>query len=230
MTKRLSLDAYYTPDVVADAIVKDLLEHGSIGSLPLDRDYFRMLEPSVGKGAFVRAVAKHLPLNMPAFFSMVDLEEHPELEGETFKVIDARASLIHTSRTFARHDFLDFDDPVGFDLVIGNPPFGSAEQHIRAALRQTRYGGTCAMLLRLSILESWERANGLWKEHVPDEIVCLDGRPSFAHGGNDSVGYCVVVWNVRKQRKKHVTTFRWLRWAPTPRRVLAREKKSLPSE
>lgn len=97
----------YTPEAIADAIVAIANEGGA-------RTFAHILEPSVGDGAFVSAMARS------GMF----------LEGLVALDIDHRP--LDTLRTkfpnakFFRQDFLEFalsKETHRFDLIIGNPPY-----------------------------------------------------------------------------------------------------------
>ena len=105
--------AVYTPDVVANALtdyVAPLLPHGSL----------RVLEPSVGDGAFLRSVGS---LQRDLVFVGVDINSDviDQLTNES------ESSLVDAA--FYCEDFLTVacqntkaGEPL-FDLIIGNPPF-----------------------------------------------------------------------------------------------------------
>ena len=173
--ERVALDAYYTPDDVAARCVAALPEAAM--------QVARVLEPSVGGGAFVRAVravaaARWGPMAcIPIRVCDVN-PEAPGLVGE------------HTSWV---GDFLDMPVSAPYDLVLGNPPYRDAEAHIRHALAHVGRGGHVAFLLRLAMLES-ERRRPLWREHPPIAVHVLTRRPSFTGGGTDSAAYAWFVW------------------------------------
>lgn len=176
------LGAYYTPDVVASAL---------IGVLPLVPGDV-CLEPSVGGGAFVRALrARGMKV------AGVDID--PAAVG--LADCAPAASLVY--------DFLASSDDrrlCGLQWVIGNPPYEHAEAHVRRAIAITQRH--VAFLLRLGFLESAKRS-AFWREHPPRRVWVLVERPSFTGGGTDSAAYGFFWWD-----RAYVgdTTLGWLSW------------------
>lgn len=162
--ERIALDAYYTPDEVARACVATLDLRG----------VHRVLEPSVGGGAWVMAVAQAAP---SADITGIDI--NPEAAG-----LDACAVSLRGD------DFLSLALR-RYDLVIGNPPFSDAQAHVEHALE---VGHTVAFLLRLAFLEGAKRRE-FWQAHPAARIGVLTSRPSFTGGGTDSAAYGFFVWH-----------------------------------
>jgi len=166
--KRDKLDRYYTPDVFARACVARM-------TIP---EGATVLEPSVGGGAFVRAVLA--ATRGTADIAAVDMD--PDADG--FTLCDE----------ITIGDFLDYADLLanpGYDLVIGNPPYAFAADHVRAALKCAPRVG---FLLRLNFLESQKRAQ-LWKDTPLAAVHVFSCRPSFTGGGSDATGYAFFVWD-----------------------------------
>jgi hypothetical protein len=165
--KRITNDQYFTPPEVAIACVRAL----NIWP-PLT-----ILEPSVGGGAFLHAVHARWP---KAYTLACDIDQ------ELAAYSGADACLYG--------DFLDFVN-IGrsVDLVVGNPPYRHALEHVEHALDLVREGGHVAFLLRLGFLESRRRA-AFWKAHPLKELHVLCERPSFTGGGTDSAAYGFFVW------------------------------------
>ena len=167
--ERVALDAYHTPDDVAARCVAALPE------MPIG---LRVLEPSVGGGAFLRAVHDRWA---EAYTVAID--------------IDPTAAGLIGSHECEAADFLDpavgHDEP--YDLIVGNPPYAHAEAHIRHALALLAEGGRLAFLLRLAMLESVKR-RPLWAESPLESVHVLSARPSFTGGGTDSAAYAFFVW------------------------------------
>lgn len=97
----------YTPEAIADAVTRTALDNYE--GVPS-----RILEPSVGEGAFLKSLARH------------------EIGGSCITAVDVDGVVIDRVRTCyegigAIHgDFLKYAlelDGGSFDLVIGNPPF-----------------------------------------------------------------------------------------------------------
>jgi len=167
------LDAYYTPDDVAARCVASLPDDA------LDLRVRWAMEPSVGGGAFVRALRGRAP------------------DVQVFGVdLDPRAAGLIACDMCTAEDFahLTIDDSVPRPwLVLGNPPYGAAEAHIRRALEVVQKGGYVGFLLRLAMLES-EKRRPLWRDHPPFAVHVLTRRPSFTGGGTDSAAYGWFIW------------------------------------
>ncbi len=173
---RLAGDTYYTPDSVAQACVKTL---GYIeGS--------NVLEPQVGGGAFARA------LRAAGSFTITGYDADAEAPG--FRDCDLY-------RVF---DFLK-TTPRTYDVIVGNPPYATAEAHIRHAMKHDY--AKCGFLLRLGFLEGLKR-KAFWDEHPPTTVHVLRRRPSFTGGGTDASAYGFFVWN--KERPNDGPSLSWL--------------------
>lgn len=143
-------DFYETPRWAIDAILREL------GPAPS-----RVLEPTAGAGAIVRALRSHWPT---AMISAVELDI-----DRAKKLLGAGAD-----RYFAA-DFLEWSIDEHHDLAITNPPFSLALPVIEKSLTLAR---EVVMLLRLNFLGSAERVP-FWKAH-PADIFVLPRRPSYA--------------------------------------------------
>lgn len=149
--KRREADFYPTPDELAERIVR------AVGRYPN-----RILEPSAGDGAFVRACRANW---RHARVSQVEPGPHhfdPEVDGYRATIEEFAARL----------------PDARFDLIIGNPPFSLAEEHVRLCIGMLAPGGRLVFLLRLAFLETKKRAK-FWCECPPARITVLEDRPSF---------------------------------------------------
>lgn len=222
---RLDADAYFTKPALAFAAVQRLHADGILPARPQ-----LVLEPSVGKGAWVRAVQDVLrPLKVEG----CDILDR----GEELAEAGLPAS---DGFEFIWADFEELDPDLYYDIIIGNPPFSRAEQHIRHALDLVDpETGVVAFLLRINLLGGIERAAGLWTDAPPSYVYVLDKRPSFRKSrsvlrnkktgepiltkkgelryrtsSSDNSEYAMFVW-----KKKHSGSnpeIRWLKWrAPT---------------
>lgn len=163
---REPLDRYYTPHTVARRLVR---------FLPPLTNRPRILEPSVGGGAWVGAVRER--------WSGARVHGHD---------IDPQAAGLRKCDSSTIGDFLELRLAI-FDAVVGNPPYKHAEEHVRHAL-------TCApvvgFLLRLAFLEGQARS-ALWADHPCSKVVVLSRRPSFTGTGTDACAYGFFVWDQR---------------------------------
>lgn len=174
-SKDAGLDVKYTDDRVALALVKSLHPRVFAGSI---------LEPSVGGGAFVRAVRLARGDHRADVIFGVDIDSAaPGLPEADVPVVG---------------NFLDaclFEEMMegAPSLVIGNPPFSGAEDHIRRAMEVVLPFGTVAFILRLNFLGTIKRRD-LWKEYPPTRVDVIRPRPSFTGGGTDSCEYAFFQW------------------------------------
>jgi hypothetical protein len=171
------LDRYYTPDYVADRFVQWLrIPSGA-----------KVIEPSVGGGAWVRAVRKHAPTS---YITGFDID--PQARG-----------LALVDEPHCR-DWLDYGWDA--DIIVGNPPFGGeAVQHVRRSLARAPL---VALLLRTTFVEpvaysnvrdpeeraKMERAT-LMRETPPALEWTWPERIRFGGAaGGDSVLHSLFIW------------------------------------
>jgi hypothetical protein len=164
--QRRAFDAYYTPPGLARALVALLPVEGSV-----------VWEPHAGGGSFVRALVQARAAVMA---SDVQATAQGLVEEGVAYAFDG---------DFLATSFLGTE--VVIDWIVGNPPYGQAEAHVRHALSEARVG--VAFLLRLGFLES-ARREGFWKEHPPHKVVVVCRRPSFTGEGSDGASYGLYIW------------------------------------
>jgi hypothetical protein len=115
-------DFFPTPDALAHELVRRYcMDHGPSP---------KVLEPSVGAGAFLRALLEHVPYARICAY---------EIDRER-----AQGSAVRFPGVDIRHrDFLDATPTPEFDLVVMNPPFanGVYAKHIAHALQFVKPGG-----------------------------------------------------------------------------------------
>lgn len=167
MIVRRTNDAYYTPQALADAIWKQVHPHGWSE---------RILEPSVGGGAFLGYPLAEFP---QADITALDID--PNAEG---------LRMVPKSKAV---DFLQWETEERFDIIIGNPPFSQAEQHVRKATTLLNQYGRVIFLLRLSFLCSKKRSK-LFGDFPLNSLYPVVPRPSFTGNGNDNSEYAVFEW------------------------------------
>lgn len=174
---RLDADSYPTPDALCRAIC---LRLSTLVGQPR-----RVVEPSAGSGAFVRAARAQWP---SADLTAVEVRHECELP-----------CLRSGASTFASGDWCAWasrvaEGPWRADLIIGNPPYSLALPHVQAALSVLEPGGHLAFLLRLSFLASAKRADALWSKPGLRYLAPITPRPSFTGGGSDNSEYALFVW------------------------------------
>lgn len=175
----------YTPDAVSKAIVE---------ALPIQKGDW-VHEPHAGGGSFLRALEKkdvHL----------------------TFGDYAPDAGVTCRGASVPQVDFLQWPKGGEFNgrgpqWIIGNPPYITAEEHIRHACKMT--GRHVVFVLRLAMLEGAGRAVGLWKDTPLREVIVLAPRPSFtADGRTDTkTAYAAFWWDKQWSLSPQI---RWLKW------------------
>ena len=181
----------YTPDACAKALVN---------YLPITMGEW-VHEPHSGGGSFLRA----LDAKDGVWLTASDLE--PD-EGVTYR----------DGKRPKRADFLTWDwrTQAGVlpenppDWIIGNPPYITAEEHIRRAVEVT--GRHVVFVLRLAMLEGVKRAGGLWKDTPLREVIVLAPRPSFTSNGrtDTKTAYAAFWWDKYWSKPPQVS---WLKWS-----------------
>lgn len=177
---RDELDRYYTPDPVAEAFCRWLRVPG--GS--------RVVECSVGGGAWPRGLRQ--PQARPVHIVGVDIDP-------------GAAGLALCDETFVG-DWTTVGrllDPA--DLVIGNPPYNDAAEHVRVALAAAP---VVALLLRETFLQPVDYAHlrdADRRARMERRSLILDTPPAlqwtwperirFSGGsGSDSVLHSLLIW------------------------------------
>lgn len=174
--------AYWTPLSLATQIVEVVLPAAGV-----DRPR-KILEPSVGQGAFLKPLRTAYPL--------------AEIVGVDLRALAFRLAAV-LDVTIELGDFLDPEYLEHHDLVIGNPPYEHALEFCRKALV---LAPTVVFLLRLGFLAAIKR-HVFWTTSPPARVYVLSRRPSFTSDGNtDQTDYCVVCWRAGIKE----TTLHWL--------------------
>lgn len=189
-------DLKFTPPELADACVTTVAP-----LLPLRA--WHALEPSAGKGAFVLALSRF------------DLTQDNKSEITAIE-IDATLS---TDFPCDNRDFLQYRTSKRYDLIIGNPPFSRAEEHIRHALHfpvpEDSGRMIVAFILKIDFLASLSRIP-FWRDFPPSSIHVLRPRPSFTGDGRTEFAqYMFAIWTKNKDgewRQKPMVPLTWLDW------------------
>lgn len=195
-TPRLADDAYFTPDALALAICRKLW--AKVGTPEL------VIEPSAGAGAFVRGARTVWP---STYIVACEPNRNDDLLGS--------ADEINWTRW---ENFPDTWDHGQSALIIGNPPFSLAEEHIALALKrlgndtattpQPRY---LTMLLRASFLAGKGRFESLHKTGCLRYAWHVIGRPAFTPDGKtDAAEYVVLTWQAGYRSEEFGGG--WLEW------------------
>jgi len=137
-------EACYTPPRLADAVLERVLQRCPASAVK------RVVEPSVGGGAFVRAVNRRLPKAV-----VTGVDRNPFARG-----------LLLADETFVG-DTLEWckgQAPGRFQLMLGNFPFSVALEHIVGLLGLRPY--------RLAVVVPQDRiSRPVWREVIYDQPV-----------------------------------------------------------
>lgn len=196
--ERDPLDRYYTPPEVAAAVVAEI-----VAPVMRHRPPVTALEPSVGGGVWARALAATFPE-----VATHGVDADPDAAG----LDDVLVPFAMTLEDFAaRHG-----ERAAYDLVIGNPPYLLAEEHVRHALALAAEGAPVVFVLRVGFLGGQDRMRQLYAEHPPKEVWML-GRIAFEGPGTErltdnacaSYDHVAIVW---ERGWRGSTALRWLDW------------------
>jgi hypothetical protein len=191
-------DFYPTPQPVADAICARM-------SLELEGRHFdRIIEPSCGNGAFIRPLARLW--NRP----VIGVDIDPGADASAGVAIIYKGDWAYWIRHNPQH---------GRTLVIGNPPFSLAAEHILAGLENLATGSLVCFLLKQNFFGSEDRRSNFWtKGHCLRWFIPIVGRPSFVRGeksSTDTNEYAVFCFEVGHTGNPEIL-FPHIEWKPRP--------------
>ena len=194
--ERAKLDAYYTDDRVAQAVIDEVIPH----ILMAEAAPLRVLEPHVGGGAWVRALRRLRSPNI----TITAMDLNPEAAG-----------LALADHAMPGVDFLELakgwsSNDVPWDLVVGNPPFSVngtvvAHHHLEAAKTVGRW---VIMLTRVGLYTAARRRDWV-RSCQPCLTYDLAPRPSFTGRGTDSAEYRVAVFGPYKPTSSRHQVLWW---------------------
>jgi hypothetical protein len=181
----------------------------ALGTLNVNHDFVNILDPGAGLGAWGKAVRELINTDdrfAKAHLVGVELDEETYPDGEYYD-------------EWFVDNFLTWDTKMKFDLIIGNPPYGQAEEFVRKSFELLNEGGIVLFLLRLSFLESQKRGEGLWKEHPPWSVHVVSRRISFTgNRKSDETAYALYRWEEQVldwhkfQLGRVLPQLKWLDW------------------
>lgn len=199
-------DCYMTPTNLAKACVDS-----AIATFPASqRKRLRILEPSAGVGAFVTPLSKHGRVTANEIDNRFSL-----------KLRSAGASGVRIGRTETLRPDMLAGKP--YDLIMGNPPYSSAAEHIDHLRQFLKPRGRLFMLLRVNFLgaqcrrEFWGR-NPLSALHVirprpffldakGNRIVGKNGKPA-----SDATEYALFQWDRSRLERYGTMPFQFVEW------------------
>lgn len=119
------------------------------------RKHSYILEPSVGKGNIIEYTKKYFESRNRSYMG------HNQTADNylTFDAIENDNNLVSLCRgkgiNIVWNDFLTFDPPRFYDLILMNPPFINGDKHLLQALRtQERVGGKIVCILNADTLKN----------------------------------------------------------------------------
>jgi hypothetical protein len=170
--------------------------HRFLDAIPTDKFGTRWLEPCVGDGAIVRAVAR--------WFKERDVWARPEWDGiDVHPRCEPDGPLLSAVEAdFTWMDGAAWRGKTNYDrwhFCLTNPPYAQAMDFVKAALDHC---DSVAMLLRLNWLASEERS--VWLRGCPPAVYVLPNRPSFDGEGTDATDYAWMAWGERFEPRVHI--------------------------
>ena len=203
-----TLNAHYTSPAVIEAMYEALDRAGFVSG--------RVLEPSVGVGNFFGM--------MPA-----EMRKGSDLHGVELDPLTSRiAAALYPSAKVVNKGFQDYDVPAEyFDLVVGNPPFGSEpivdmarsaysgrsihNYFISKSIDKLRPGGLLAMVVTHRFMDAQDDAVRKWIGQRADLVsaVRLPNTAFKEHAGTEVVAD-ILIFRKRAQDEQAVDAD-WLR-------------------
>ncbi|WP_158653114.1 SNF2-related protein, partial [Helicobacter baculiformis] len=162
-----TLDAYYTPKMIVDAIYESLERFG----FNKDGNTKEIFEPSVGIGNFLSYAPPHANYHFSA--------------TETNSVSARITKMLHPLQNICREKFEKFNFTRDFDAFIGNPPYGEnliydgdkdlsgASVHnyfVGKALKHLKEDGILAFVISSSFLDA---KDSTMREHIAKQASFL---------------------------------------------------------
>jgi len=180
LSARAPFDAYPTPQAFADGVARRVRE-----ILPYPPAM--IVEPSAGTGAFVRAIKPLWP-DVP----IIAVEVQPGLDTALYEAGATSVSIANWIDVAEAVQRTALPTPW---LIIGNPPYLEAVEHIDAALRIMQHGEWLAFLLRINFFGSNGR-RGFWakKKDRLKYLIPFTQRPKFRNNKSDATEYGVFIW------------------------------------
>jgi hypothetical protein len=189
MRERDPLDHYPSPQALADRAVRELLRP-PFAHRPV------VIDPGAGTGVWGEAIGKRW-----GEAEIYGIECDPKYPAHPFYddwyVRDYLDPALRTTGTL--------------EIVVGNPPYGLAEEFVRRSLSLLHETGQLLFLLRLGFLASQGRGRGLFVEHPPTRVHVCVSRPSFTGDGKtDATEYAMFYWDLARHGAP--TQLRWWDW------------------
>lgn len=181
---RVSHDYYATPA----NIIPFFLQHANVENAR------NILDVGCGNGVWGEAIRK---INPNAHITGIDIQN--------FEKSDAYDKWI------MGQDYLKWDTPLNFDLVIGNPPFKYWRDIVRKAMTELTDDGHLSLFLRLQCLESKKSANIFAKYPLKAVLVSVSRVPFLLKNGSigNKSAYAQYIW---QRGWNSDTIVKWIDW------------------
>lgn len=180
MVERAENDFYPTPAPLASAICRRVSQLVPAG-------HFDVIEPSAGMGAFVRPLRVIWGLQP---LIAIDITADDRILREAGADDVHKADWVEWVKTYK------IDGPT---LVVGNPPFSLAKEHISAGLDYLLPGSHICFLLKQNFFGGRDRVESFWGQGQLKHFIPIIPRPSFIKGAKSSTDtneYGLFIWEV----------------------------------
>jgi hypothetical protein len=175
--ERRENDFYETPLAFAATVMYNIPCHPAAVETALD--------PGAGRGVWGRALR---PWNHSAEITGVDIQPPSEL-------IKNHTEFERAYNQWHFCDFLEWEAPKKYDLIMGNPPFKLVHEFVDKCLGLLEPNGQLVFLMRLAMLESQKRYKTWWTHSPIKKVMVSPKRISFTGDGkSDDTAYAVFIW------------------------------------
>jgi uncharacterized protein DUF4942/methyltransferase family protein len=159
-----STEFYPTPTPVIRQMLKPFIKTYEDG-FRRDREFFNckgktILDPSAGAGGILDYLKDTFKVEQRKMFAIeLDADLRYTLQGKGYKVLGT--------------DFLEYDEPCKFDLILMNPPFSDGAYHVVKAWEVLEDGGQLVALLNS---QSLKNPRSQTKEYLVHLLATMIGK------------------------------------------------------
>lgn len=181
---------FETPDELADKLVELAIEGRFYIEIirgwanEFENGHRRILEPSAGQGAIIRAIRRVRP-GLPVYaYELMDINREILKKDSSIKLAGVP-------------DFLACENPMDFHLIIANPPFSGNQDidHVRQMHKRLADGGRLVSIMSESWVTGSQKKQSQFREwlwEVGAEIHDID-KGAFKSSGTMVGGKIVVI-------------------------------------
>lgn len=199
--RKKELSAYYTRQDIAFSLL-------SLIEVPKKKN-LKILEPSVGAGAFIPQILNRFQ-DHKVELDIIDLDSSALKAAQ--QVFDLEVGNRHATIQSFNHDFLKVETAKKYDLIVGNPPFGSSgkvetdlrikDLYAKFVLRSLQIADKVAFVIPKSFLGGREfRA---LRDHVVENyrLIAIEdyGETAFKEIKIETIG--IIIGHQTKQEDK----------------------------